>query len=115
WLDQASADALLFAARRMEAESIAVIFTARDGTERPFEARGFDDLPLMGLDVTDSGALLDACAGELSPLVRQQLISTTAGNPLARSGSAIRSSGRRSTSEPGSRSATPRTPRWPRR
>src|SRR4051812_30355991 len=84
WLDQASADALLFAGRRMEAEPIAMVFTAREGAARPFEAQGFPDLLVDGLDVTASGALLDKrTASALSPLVRQRLIATTAGNPLA--------------------------------
>jgi DNA-binding CsgD family transcriptional regulator len=84
WLDQESADALLFAGRRMQAEAIAMVFTAREGVARPFEAQGVGDLVLAGLDVTASGALLDARTdGELPTLVRQRLIATTAGNPLA--------------------------------
>jgi hypothetical protein len=39
WLDRASADALTFVARRIEAEGIVVLFAARDDALRPFEAQ----------------------------------------------------------------------------
>ena len=42
WLDDASAAALLFAARRLQAERVALLFAARDGDARRFEA---PDLP----------------------------------------------------------------------
>src|SRR4051812_31966080 len=84
WLDQASADALLFACRRMQADRVAMVFTARAGAVRPFEAQGVPDLVLGGLDVTDSAALLDErTGGDLPAQLRQRLIATTAGNPLA--------------------------------
>src|SRR6185437_2134507 len=35
WLDRASADALLFVARRLEAEQVALLLAARDDDERP--------------------------------------------------------------------------------
>ena len=36
WLDSASADALLFATRRLEADPVAVVFAARDTDDRTF-------------------------------------------------------------------------------
>ena len=42
WLDAASADALLFAARRLHADRVALVLTVRDGDARSFVA---DDLP----------------------------------------------------------------------
>jgi DNA-binding CsgD family transcriptional regulator len=78
WLDGASADALAFAARRLEAEGVVLLFAARDG-----EAPALDGLPelrLAGLDGDAAGALL---AAELSPALRDRLVESTRGNPLA--------------------------------
>ena len=84
WLDEASADALVFAARRLEAEGIVMLFTAREGEGRRFEAPGLPELRLSGLDPAAAGALVDHAAGlALSPEVRGRLVAETGGNPLA--------------------------------
>jgi hypothetical protein len=49
WLDRASADALFFAARRLYAEGIAMLFAARDGAGA-FAAPGLAEQRLGGLD-----------------------------------------------------------------
>src|SRR4029450_7773620 len=49
WLDDASADALVFVARRLEAEGIVLLFTAREGEVREFEAPELAELRLAGL------------------------------------------------------------------
>ena len=80
WLDRASADALVFAARRLQAERAAVLVAARD--EPP--GAGLPDLPELrvgGLDQTAAEQLL-AGAG-LVAAVRDQLIAEAGGNPLA--------------------------------
>ena len=80
WLDRASADALVFAARRLHAERAAVIFAARD--EPP--SAGLSHLPevrLTGLGHAAAGQLLVGTG--LAPAVRDQLIDEAAGNPLA--------------------------------
>jgi DNA-binding CsgD family transcriptional regulator len=84
WLDDASAEALVFAARRLAAEPIALIFAARESDVRSFDAPGLEELRLAGLDRDAATALLDQRAGvALSPDARQQLIEQTEGNPLA--------------------------------
>ncbi|MEO3752677.1 AAA family ATPase [Streptomyces sp. B6B3] len=82
WLDQASADALLFAVRRLNAERIAVVFGVRGG-ERPFPAAGVADLVLTGLDAEHSAALLAARGGEMAAAVRDRVVAEAEGNPLA--------------------------------
>jgi predicted ATPase len=41
WVDRPSAGALVFAARRLQAERLAMLFAAREGEERRFEASGW--------------------------------------------------------------------------
>ena len=54
WVDRPSAGALVFAARRLQAERLAMLFGAREGEVRRFEAAGVPDFALTGL-VTPSG------------------------------------------------------------
>jgi DNA-binding CsgD family transcriptional regulator len=79
WLDRASADALCFAARRMLAERIAIVFAARD--RPPFEAPSVAELPLAGLDLASGSAL--ACRAGMAPSAAAHLVAVSAGNPLA--------------------------------
>jgi DNA-binding CsgD family transcriptional regulator/predicted ATPase len=84
WLDDASADALVFVARRIEAEGIAMLFAAREGEIRRFEAPGLPELHLGGLDPATAAALIDRHVGvALSTEVRDRLVAETGGNPLA--------------------------------
>ena len=84
WLDDASADALLFAARRLDADRVAIVFAAREDDVRSFTAPGVDSLLLEGLDRVAVRALLAQHAGtELSTEVADRLIVQTRGNPLA--------------------------------
>lgn len=63
WMDRASMAAVSFAARRPEAERLALILASRD--DPPGEL-GFPVLRLPGLDHTASGAWLDAHAALLA-------------------------------------------------
>ncbi|MFI7125765.1 helix-turn-helix transcriptional regulator [Nonomuraea sp. NPDC050153] len=82
WLDRASADALVFAARRLEAERITMILAARDdGAEPP--VHGIPELRLAGLDRADCETLLAESADDLVAEVRDRVIEEAGGNPLA--------------------------------
>ena len=84
WLDTASADALLFAARRLQADPVALIFAARDGDLRMFSAEGVPTLVLSGLTAPAARLLLAERAGAPLPeQVAAALVEQTGGNPLA--------------------------------
>jgi DNA-binding CsgD family transcriptional regulator len=81
WLDQASAQALGFAARRLRAEPAGLVFASRQ--PGPGLA-GLPKLDLAGLGEQDAGALLDSVlTGPLDPQVRNLIVAETHGNPLA--------------------------------
>ena len=61
-----------------------ILFGAREGEARRFDAPGLPELNLCGLDREAAHALLDRRAGvPLSADVRDRLIEGTGGNPLA--------------------------------
>ncbi|WP_121433913.1 helix-turn-helix transcriptional regulator [Actinomadura pelletieri] len=82
WLDPASLDALLFAARRLNADPLAVIFAVRD-TARPFPDRGLETVRLDGLERAEAADLVAAHAPGLTVPVRDRLLDEAGGNPLA--------------------------------
>ena len=83
WLDAASAQVLGFVARRLLAESVAIVFAVRD----PVDVAALADLPKLvvrGLAEQDARALLAmAIPGRLEEPVRERLVAETHGNPLA--------------------------------
>jgi DNA-binding CsgD family transcriptional regulator len=82
WLDAASADAILFTARRLEAEGVVMILAARDGPP-PFATPGLSDLPLVPLDSYHAEHLLEERAQHLSPALKGRVLAEAGGNPLA--------------------------------
>jgi len=81
WLDQASAQVLAFVARRLEAESVALVFGTRVVGG---DLAGLPELAVEGLGTADARALLDAAlTGPVDPRVRDQIVAETRGNPLA--------------------------------
>ena len=82
WVDRASADALVFASRRLEAEGVVMLFAARTG-EGVFEAQGLPELELEGLSPTASRTLLTRRGRRVGRGVDERLAAETAGNPLA--------------------------------
>ena len=81
WLDQASAQALGFTARRLAADPVGLVFAARDPSA---DLAGLPELEVDGLRDDDARVLLEgALAGRLDPRVRDLIIAETRGNPLA--------------------------------
>jgi DNA-binding CsgD family transcriptional regulator len=81
WFDRSSADALLFAVRRLHTDPVATILAARDG-DRPFTAAGVDSMTLQRLDRADSARLL-ASVRTLPSEMAERVLVESAGNPLA--------------------------------
>jgi DNA-binding CsgD family transcriptional regulator len=84
WLDRPSAEALVFAARRFEAEPIAILIAARDGEPRRFDAPGLAELEVGELTDEASQALLsERLDRPVAPDVVARLLRSAHGNPLA--------------------------------
>ncbi|MCO8276814.1 AAA family ATPase [Actinoplanes sp. TRM 88003] len=81
WMDQASAQTLGFVARRLLAESVALLLATRDrGKVLP----GLPDLEVVGLRDADAHALLNSLTHtSLEGPIRDRIVAETRGNPLA--------------------------------
>jgi len=81
WLDRASAQALGFAARRVAADPVGLVFAVR---EPGGELAGLPELEVTGLRDEDARTLLESVlAGPLDERVRDLIVAETHGNPLA--------------------------------
>src|SRR5713101_1582463 len=81
WLDHASAQALGFAARRLAADPVGLVFAARVPGE---DVAGLPELVVEGLAEDDARELLESVlTGPLDARVRDRIIAETRGNPLA--------------------------------
>ena len=81
WLGSASRQALAFVARRLGADSVALLLAARERTE---DLDGVPELLLSGLPDADARKLLDAVlVGRFDEPVRERFLAETRGNPLA--------------------------------
>src|SRR4051812_11192806 len=87
WLDAASSQVLGLVARRVEAESVAIVIALREAESGPHVTGDFDGLPelrLGGLNDEDAGALLArVVTGRLDDHVGDRIVAETGGNPLA--------------------------------
>jgi DNA-binding CsgD family transcriptional regulator len=83
WLDQASLDALAFAARRLAAERVVLLVSTRGTTPPPGFEQDFPKLLLEPLPLADAGRLLDSQPTPPRGRARDQVLTQAAGNPLA--------------------------------
>ncbi|WTW97296.1 AAA family ATPase [Streptomycetaceae bacterium NBC_01309] len=88
WLDVPSATALGFAARRLGAERVAVLFAVRDGeaAEAGGAAGGLAGIPTLApapLDAESAAAALAVRSPDLAATVRARILAESSGNPLA--------------------------------
>lgn len=84
WLDRESAEALAFAARRLHADAIGLVFAGRQsaGGSGPFD--GLPTIAVHGLPESDARDLLSATVdGRLDTRVAGRIVAGTGGNPLA--------------------------------
>ena len=84
WLDSSTCEVLAFVSRRLGADPIGLVGTAREAEleDNPLAGAGLAELRLGPLDPAAAAALLDAHA-VLDPVVRQRVLEQAAGNPLA--------------------------------
>jgi DNA-binding CsgD family transcriptional regulator len=78
WFDGPSAEALLFAVRRLVADPIAVLVAVREGEPSLLDGADLPTIRIGGLSREQSASLLDG----LSPDAAARLHDATAGNPL---------------------------------
>ena len=84
WLDRTSAQALSFVARRVLAESVALVFVVREPCDEQEEFTGLPELVVEGLGDDDARALLESVIGSrLDERVGERIVAETRGNPLA--------------------------------
>ena len=79
WLDVSSAQALLFAIRRLVADPIAVLIAARAGEPSLLDGADLPELRIAGLSRDEAALLVPG----LAPETARRLHHATAGNPLA--------------------------------
>ena len=83
WLDDISAQVLAFVARRLQAESVALIFASRPGDGAP-GLTGLPELRISGLGDADARAVLNrALRWPMDAAVVDRIVADSRGNPLA--------------------------------
>jgi DNA-binding CsgD family transcriptional regulator len=84
WLDRESVNALVFVARRLYADQIALVFAARDAPETDATFQDIPILPVEGLDKDSAREILtSSVSDQVSHRVAERIIAATRGNPLA--------------------------------
>jgi DNA-binding CsgD family transcriptional regulator len=82
WIDRSSLQTLAFAARRLLAEGVVMLFCVRDGFELP-ELAALPTLQLAGLEPAEALALVHTTEGEIDASVARRVLAESEGNPLA--------------------------------
>ena len=82
-LDDASADAIGFAARRLRDDRIAMLLTVRDGEGSSIATDGVSDMVLEPLDDASAAALLERRGQPVVGSARADILALARGNPLA--------------------------------
>jgi DNA-binding CsgD family transcriptional regulator len=81
WLDRATSQTLAFVARRLDTESVGLLFAVRERCE---QLQGLAELVVSGLATADAHQLLrSALLTPVDERVRERFIAETMGNPLA--------------------------------
>ncbi|MFF7736579.1 BREX system ATP-binding domain-containing protein [Streptomyces sp. NPDC007984] len=83
WVDQPTADTLLFVARRLHTERVALLLAQRDIPAGPLSDPALPRLRVGGLDEDATSKLLAATGTVPDVAVVRELITRTRGNPLA--------------------------------
>jgi DNA-binding NarL/FixJ family response regulator len=84
WLDAPSRAAIAFAARRLQAEGVAIVMAMRNGQAPDLDAAGLPTLAVEPLGDAQARALLEREAGAgLATAVRDRILADARGNPLA--------------------------------
>jgi DNA-binding CsgD family transcriptional regulator len=84
WLDPESLEVLTFVARRLQAESVALLFASRDDPAMDVRLAGLTTLRLEGLAPAPAVALLGrTLASPIDPVAAARIARATGGNPLA--------------------------------
>src|SRR3954451_7298813 len=83
WLDQPSAQALAFVARRLASKPVVLLFATRNQADVG-PLHGLPELRLQGLSHVETRVLLARVApGPIDPIVADRIVEETRGNPLA--------------------------------
>jgi hypothetical protein len=82
WFDQSSIDALLFSARRLDAQPVGMLLACRDEADEPVRINGVQRLRLTGLDEASSVQLLEG-RSTIARAVALRVANAAGGNPLA--------------------------------
>jgi DNA-binding CsgD family transcriptional regulator len=83
WVDPASAQILLFVARRLASEQLGMVFTVRAEPDASPPDTGLPTWSLTGLSAAECGQLADLLGVSVTPQALASLIESTGGNPLA--------------------------------
>ena len=83
WLDRPTTEVLAFVARRLQSDPVVLLAAVREGYPSLLVDAGLPQHRLGGLAPAAAMRLLDTSAPQLSPVIRDRLLSEAAGNPLA--------------------------------